>query len=124
MNTKILLLAIFFILSVPAKLSIGSYNQPGVKQTNALENTLIVMQAESSLAYTNEPTPWGITFPNNYSQGHHTSHNADDDGKSHHFHFNRFQKRRSRNLLCLIAKIILLITHALSFLACVNHIIH
>ncbi len=42
---------------------------------------------------------------------------AQEDGKTHSYHFTRFEKRRWRLFYCLVAKLILLLAH-ICFLLC------
>ncbi|MDB5208390.1 MAG: hypothetical protein JWR72_3465 [Flavisolibacter sp.] len=52
-------------------------------------------------------------------------HNTDDDGKTHHFHFNRIAAHKGRKMFLLfLSKLILAITHACCFIYCCLHVFH
>ncbi len=51
--------------------------------------------------------------------------NTDDDGITHHFHFDRVRKaRRHARIFCCVIKIIVTITHAALLVCCYLHVLH
>ena len=50
--------------------------------------------------------------------------NSDDDGKPNYIHFERYINRRNRNIYCLIAKLVLLISYLSSLFCNYIHLCH
>jgi hypothetical protein len=103
----------------PQSVSVGASFQ---RQILPLQNIDRVV-APSDNKNNNKPLDW--TFDGAYLDTVHHSHNqSDDDNKSHHFHYDRFSKKRNRILLSILIKIILFVTHISSLLFASLHILH
>ncbi len=107
MYTKILL-TIAVLFSVTASFSKGNatHKRPGNVQhaeNNNVSSSGDNQQSDFTFAL--------IDFSNKIIN-HSGSHNHDDDGKPHHFHFENFSpKCRRKMLYCFLAKLFLLFTH-------------
>ena len=121
MYTKFLLLTVIFLLVDTTTISIGS---------NGLHSLMHVsiFKAEQQRADEQEkmyPKPGAVATNGVYYYKPYTpSLPAEEDGKPHFFHFNRLDKRRWGNLMRLIAKVVLLITHVAVLVNIINHLLH
>ncbi len=120
MNSKFFFIVAIFLFLVPAIVSTGSNSNNTTSQTKAGNDHDFTAPDDQH----HNSIPWSLELPNNFNQNAGGNHNSDEDGKSHYFHFNRYQKRRCRALACFVAKIILLITHLCSLLSGFVHITH
>ncbi len=120
MNIKFFFIVAFFLFVVPAIVSNGSNSNNTAGQTKTANNPDLTAPDNQH----HNSIPLGLELPKNLTQGSRGNHNSDDDGKSHYFHFNRYQKRRCRAIFCFAAKIILLITHLCSLFSGFVHITH
>lgn len=59
-----------------------------------------------------------------YVDSDHDTHHSEDDDKSHHFHYDRFWRRRHRMLFSIFFKIFLTITHICSLICATIHLAH
>jgi hypothetical protein len=51
--------------------------------------------------------------------------NSDDDGKHHHFHYNRITGRKGRKwFLLFVSKLVLTVVHVCCFIYCFMHAFH
>ncbi len=120
MNSKFFFIVAFFLFLVPAIISTGSNSGTTTTQTKTVNDHNL-----------SAPDPqhhngvlWGLEWPTNFNRSAPGDHNSDDDGKSHYFHFNRFEKRRCKAIFCFLAKILLLITHVCSLFVGYTHLTH
>ena len=69
---------------------------------------------------TNQNLPFGIDWsdvPHQATPNGHAHQNSDDDGKSHHFHFEHFTHRRRDILFHAFARLILLLSFISSLIS-------
>lgn len=66
--------------------------------------------------------PWELALHNFHYKGQ--DHNSDEDGKTHHIHFERLINHRWKLFLCLMGKMILLITYLCSLTSFYAHYLH
>jgi hypothetical protein len=110
MNTKSLLLFTLSLLVFPLLISFGSQqNQPEVKEHNSFTST------DRHNNVPDKPWDWNMALPDK-SGVKHDQQGHDDDGKCHHFHFDRLTGRRNKLVFCLLGKLILLAAHLSSLL--------
>jgi hypothetical protein len=120
MQTKFFFLTILFLLVDTTTISIGSSI---VNNVGGAEKTQQVAVELSNQTFSNA----AIDFPIQYSgqiKEYVSSGHAEEDGKPHFFHFNRFQKRRNRKLLCMASKLLLLLPHVGILILNVFHLLH
>jgi hypothetical protein len=123
MYTKIFLLVLILNI-IPQKASNGNSSQ---KQNVNIEHSQNNNNANSTQQHSSEEkgksNPWGIDWSDmgQHSLGH---QNSDDDGKTHHVHFQRYLDRRHRYFYCLLGKLVLLISYCCSFFINYCHLSH
>jgi hypothetical protein len=119
MNTKLFIISIALILMFPQKTSIGAATQKEGFQAPAQQHISAPQNNKQ-----NHTKSIDFTFDGSYSDSIHNSHNNDDDNKTYHFHYNRFQKHRNRILLSILLKMLLTITHLSSLIFATMHLLH
>jgi hypothetical protein len=110
MNTKFQLLFTLFLLLFPQTISFGS-QQNQTRETAHYNYT----SSKDNDKSTDKPWDWNMALPDD-SGVKHTQQGHDDDGKCHHFHFDRITGRRNKLVFCFFGKLILLFAHLSSLL--------
>lgn len=110
MNTNFKLLFTLFLLIFPLLISFGN-QQTQPQQTGHYSYN----NPEKKDKTTDKPWDLNMTLPDN-SGVKHGQQGHDDDGKCHHFHFDRLTGRRNKIVFCLLGKLILLVAHLSSLL--------
>jgi hypothetical protein len=67
---------------------------------------------------------WALDWSYDDDSYHHNRLHADDDNKSHYFHYERFWRSRYRVLLSVLFKILLAIIHICSLVCATVHLLH
>ena len=121
MYTKILLFLLIFNV-IPQTASNGNATQKKhIAMTNSQTTSgEISMHSNGGDQRSNAATADWSDIGQHF-QGHHSS---DDDGKTHYVHFERYLRRKNRNLYCITCKIILLLTYLCSLITTYYHLLH
>jgi hypothetical protein len=112
MYTKIFLtLALTLVTST---VSSGSINQ---KQNIEIQNPNGNGQVSATDEQSRQTIPWAPLWTDKFNDHERRHSHADDDGKSHQIHFDRYHQRRRKILFCFAGKIILLATYLCSLIS-------
>ncbi|MEO6488939.1 MAG: hypothetical protein ABIO04_03280 [Ferruginibacter sp.] len=114
MNTKILLLTIILLIVFPNAISVDASNQKEILNLEIPASPSDNKQQDRSMDWT---LAWSYEDDSTHSQ-------PTEDGKSHHFHFDRICKNRRKIAVIALMKIFLLIIHTSSFLYSLIHLLH
>ena len=120
MYTKTLLLAAFLILLPTILISGFSGNVQHTSTSKSADEN----KTKSSEEHKDLATDRTIAHDDNGSIKPTGSQHGEEDGKHHHFHFQRLQKRRSKYVLCLVAKSLLAIVHVAGLMMLFMHLLH
>ena len=109
MYTKLLLLAATSII-ISSSIVIDSRNMKiTVQPERSVEEKSILPTSQK----TRNTLPFGIDLsdiPHQENSDHAHSHSSDDDGKTHHFHFDHYTSRRKERILSLMGKLVVIAT--------------
>ena len=115
MNTKIFLLVTLLIV-IPSTASIGFNNN----KTNIPTEEQSLNMKPSTDKKDNSNMPIGMDWsdlPHNDCNNHSNHHSGDDDGKTHHFHFQHAMQTRRRTIIFnTTAKLIVLLSYVSSLI--------
>jgi hypothetical protein len=123
MYTKIFLFVLIFNL-IPQKVSNEIHSQKqnmNVGNSQNISNGFSTYHQISKKKSNSNPLEIDWSDIGQHFGGH---QNSDDDGKANYIHFERYLNRRNRNIYCLIAKLVLLISYLSSLFCNYIHLCH
>lgn len=117
MNTKIFISLFAFALVFLQHHSIAASHQKHLMTFGNNANSRIPVNNKQD-----KDIPLDWTF--NWQAAYHQIHQQDHDDQTHKFHYEKFSKHRSRILVIIMIKLLLLVTHVSTFLCTSLHLLH
>jgi hypothetical protein len=128
MNTKfqlfIIVIVALFSLSSHITILVSLANETGISRVHSKARNESLSTSEGNFVK-EQSSPSIPVIPTSDEVAGFKGMNAEDDGVEHHFHFGRVIKcRRYARILCILAKVVLAVSHLALLFCCYCHLIH